>query len=39
MLRIGFGSEGEHLVLRDFHGDTRGLDDVLALVEHVMSSS
>jgi hypothetical protein len=39
LLRIGFGSEGEHLVLRDFQGDTKGLNDALALLEHVTSSS
>ena len=38
-LRISFGSEGEHLVLRDFNGGTKGLEDALALLEHVTSSS
>jgi hypothetical protein len=39
LLRISFGSEGEHLVLRDFNGSATGLDDALALLEHVTSSS
>lgn len=38
-LRIGFGGEGEHLVLQDFSGGTEGLDGALALLEHVTAGS